>query len=56
VEKKYIYSKAANGMTVRIPAEKYPAWKKAQDEIRAGRIPDSVRKMEEQLASALKSK
>ena len=32
MEKKYIYAKAANGMTVRIPAEKYPAWKKAQEQ------------------------
>lgn len=37
MEKQYIYATAANGITVRIPAEKYEAWKKAQDEIRAGR-------------------
>lgn len=56
MEKKYIYAKAANGMTVRIPAEKYPAWKKVQDEIRAGKTPDSLRKMQEQLTSALEKK
>ena len=35
--KKYIYATAANGLEVRIPADKYPQWKKAQDEIRAGK-------------------
>lgn len=38
----YIYARAANGMLVRIPADKYQSWKKAQDEIRAGTYkPDS---------------
>ena len=41
MEKQYIYATAANGITVRIPAEKYEAWKKAQDEIRAGRKGDT---------------
>ena len=29
-KKKYLYGKAANGLTVRIPAGKYAQWKKAQ--------------------------
>ncbi len=36
-ETQYIYAKAANGLTVRIPANKYQDWQKAQDEIRAGK-------------------
>ena len=36
-EKKYIYATAANGLEVRIPEDKYPQWKKAQDELRAGK-------------------
>ena len=34
--KAYIYATAANGLTVRIPADRFESWKKAQDEIRAG--------------------
>ena len=34
---KYIYATAANGLVVRIPADKYPQWKRAQDELRAGK-------------------
>ena len=30
-KKKYLYVEAANGLTVRIPAEKYTQWKKAQE-------------------------
>ena len=33
----YIYTTAANGLTVRIPADWYPQWKEKQDEIRAGK-------------------
>lgn len=33
----FIYAKAANGMTVRIPMDEYQSWEKAQDEIRAGK-------------------
>ena len=29
VEKAYIYVKAANGIEVRIPKDKYPEWKAA---------------------------
>lgn len=35
--KKHIYAQAANGLTVRIPAERYPKWKAAQEEIKSGR-------------------
>ena len=35
--KKYIYATAANGMEVRIPADRYPQWKKAQDAQRQGK-------------------
>lgn len=34
---KFIYATAANGLTVRIPAENFDRWQKAQDEIRAGK-------------------
>lgn len=34
---KVFYLEAANGMMVRVPEEKYASWKKAQDEIRAGK-------------------
>lgn len=36
-EKIYIYTKAANGLMVRIPEDRYEEWKKRQDEIRAGK-------------------
>lgn len=47
---RYIYATAANGMEVRIPAEKYPEWQKAQEEIRAGK-----RKADPQTAQQLRS-
>lgn len=50
MEKKYIYATAANGMEVRIPADRYEQWRKAQDEIRAG-----SRKSEAQTAEQLRS-
>ena len=37
----YIYATAANGLEVRIPLEKYPAWKKAQEDLKAGKSPVS---------------
>lgn len=49
-KKTYIYATAANGLEVRIPADKYPQWKKAQDEIRAGK-----RKSNQQTAEQLRS-
>jgi hypothetical protein len=36
MSKNDIYATAANGMTVRIPADKYPQWKATQDKIKAG--------------------
>ena len=48
--KQYIYATAANGLEVRIPADRYPAWKKAQDELRAG-----TRKAEAQTVKQLRS-
>ena len=36
MSKEYIYATAANGIEVRIPKDKYPAWKATQDRIRAG--------------------
>lgn len=35
-EKAYVYAEAANGLTVRIPLDKYDEWKEAQDRIRRG--------------------
>lgn len=35
-QRSYIYATAANGMEVRIPADKYDSWKEAQDRIRRG--------------------
>ncbi len=34
--KQFIYDTAANGLTVRIPADKYEVWRAEQDKIRAG--------------------
>lgn len=36
-EQAYIYDKAFNGMTVRIPADKYEQWKQRQEEYRTGK-------------------
>ena len=55
MEKKFICATAANGLTVRIPAERYPQWKKAQDEIRAGTRKTSVQ-TEKQLRSLMTRK
>lgn len=49
-ETTYIYAQAANGMEVRIPADKYESWKKAQDELRAG-----TRKPDQKTAERLRS-
>ena len=48
--KKYVYATAANGLEVRIPLDKYPAWQKAQEEIKAGK-----RKANPQTAQQLRS-
>ncbi len=47
----YIYAKAANGMTVRIPADKYEKWKKTQDEMKQGKRPAEARQTEKSLRS-----
>ena len=46
----YIYTTAANGLTVRIPADRYPQWKEKQDEIRAGKS-----KVDPQMTERLRS-
>ena len=48
--KKYVYATAANGMEVRIPADKFPEWQKAQEEIKSGK-----RKASPQTAQQLRS-
>ncbi len=51
-QRKFMYVKAANGLTVRIPAENYDRWKAEQDKLKAGEDePD--RKMLEQLRSLM---
>ena len=54
-EKKYIYATAANGLEVRIPADKYPQWKAEQDKIRSGQSKED-RQMVKQLASLMAKK
>ena len=46
---------AANGMLVRVPADKLGAWRKAQDEVRAGRFKPDQR-LSQQIAAALKQR
>ncbi|MCL1829780.1 MAG: hypothetical protein FWG32_09880 [Oscillospiraceae bacterium] len=36
MEKKFVYAKAANGMTVRIPEDCLEEWGKRQEELKAG--------------------
>ena len=51
-EKKYIYAKAANGLTVRVPEDQFEAWEKRQEELRAGTRkpdPEMVKKLTELL-------
>ena len=52
----YIYDTAANGMTVRIPLSRYEAWKKAQDEIRAGKKFVADPEMKKRLLSLIRKK
>lgn len=54
-EKQYIYAEAANGLTVRIPADRYDSWKKTQDSTRAGTYKRDPQ-MLEQLRSLMKNK
>lgn len=46
--REFIYATAANGMTVRIPAENFERWQAAQDQIRAGMSQPDLQ-MQEQL-------
>ena len=40
--REYVYVTAANGLEVRIPKDKYPEWKAAQDKLKAGeKIPET---------------
>ena len=57
-EKKYIYATAANGMEVRIPLERYPEWKAAQDKIKAGKAPSGqeAQQIQKQLRSLITGK
>jgi hypothetical protein len=51
--KAYVYVTAANGMEVRIPKDKYPQWKAAQDKLKAGeKLPESQTR--KQLVSLMK--
>lgn len=52
--KSYIYDEAANGLTVRIPADRYEQWKKRQDEIRAGIDSEGTKDHIEEMAKQLK--
>lgn len=52
---KFIYATAANGLTVRIPAEQYGSWKAEQDKIRAG-TSKADQQMVEQLRSFMEKK
>ena len=51
-EKKYIYATAANGMTVRVPADRFEEWKQAQEKIRTGQ-PVDTKETQEQLLRLL---
>ena len=51
-QKAYLYVEAANGLMVRIPKDRYPEWKAAQDRQRAGEKPD-VSQTAKELASII---
>ena len=53
-EKTYVYATAANGLEVRIPKDKYPEWKAAQDKLRAGEKSADSSQIAKQLASLMK--
>lgn len=36
-EKMYIYAEAHNGLTVRVPVDRYDEWKKRQEEYKSGK-------------------
>ena len=50
----YIYVKAYNGITVRIPKNKYPQWKAGQEKLAAGETLPEAQQMSKQLASLIK--
>lgn len=54
-KQQFIYATAANGLEVRIPADKYPQWKAEQDKIRSGQSKEDQR-MVKQLASLMAKK
>ena len=54
--KEYIYDVAANGITVRIPADQYDSWKAAQDRIRNGNRVTIDPETSKRLAELMKSK
>ena len=55
-EQAYIYATAANGLEVRIPADRYPQWKAAQDRIRQGQTDNSTADTAKRLAELMKGK
>ena len=55
VKQQFIYATAANGLEVRIPADKYPQWKAEQDKIRSGQSKED-QQMVKQLASLMAKK
>jgi hypothetical protein len=56
MSKEYIYATAANGIEVRIPKDKYPAWKATQDKIRAGEKVEPDPEIVKQLRSLMTGK
>ena len=54
-KKAYIYATAANGLEVRIPADRFDEWQKAQEEIKAGKRKASPQTVE-QLRSLMEKK
>lgn len=53
-QRSYIYATAANGINVRIPAEKYDEWKEEQDNIRRGKKVETDPETVERLAALMK--
>ena len=53
-QKAYLYVEAANGLMVRIPKDRYPEWKAAQDRIRNGEKVEVDQQMVKRLVSLMK--
>ncbi len=53
-QRAYVYATAANGINVRIPADKYDEWKKEQDRIRRGEKVETDPETVERLAALMK--